>query len=350
MGKKVSQKDIAKEVGVSTALVSYVLNNLKEGRISKEIASRIREVAQKLNYRPNQIAKSLKTSKTYTIGLIVADISNPFSSTLARIVEDEVNKFNYTVIFGSSDENAQKAERVVDTLLNRQVDGLIISPPAQSEKLIRDLQKQDIPFVLLDRYFPDIKTNYVVLNNYEAAFMATKHLLEADCKRIGIVSYNTELFHLQERKRGYSSALKEAKLSSKKSWIKEVDISNDKKEIEKAVKELLNLPEPVDALLFASNIIAAYGLRYINTLPLRVPDDLSIVSFDETEALDLFYAPLTYIKQPLQEMGQMATKILLECIGSNNKVTQVDMDAQLIVRASSVKLSRQTSSISHSHT
>ncbi len=129
-----------------------------------------------------------------------------------------------------------------------------------------------------------------------------------------------------------------------------MDISNDKKEIEKAVKELLNLPEPVDALLFASNIIAAYGLRYINTLPLRVPDELSIVSFDETEALDLFYAPLTYIKQPLQEMGQMATKILLECIGSNNKVTQVDMDAQLIVRASSVKSSRQTSSISHSHT
>ena len=121
MGKKVSLKDIAKEVGVSTALVSYVLNNLKEGRISKEIALRIREVAHQLNYRPNQIAKSLKTSKTFTLGLIVADISNPFSSTLARIVEDEANKFNYTVIFGSSDENQQKSAKVIDTLLNRQV-------------------------------------------------------------------------------------------------------------------------------------------------------------------------------------------------------------------------------------
>ena len=107
MGKKVSLKDIAKEVGVSTALVSYVLNNLKEGRISKEIALRIREVAHQLNYRPNQIAKSLKTSKTFTLGLIVADISNPFSSTLARIVEDEANKFNYTVIFGSSSREAR---------------------------------------------------------------------------------------------------------------------------------------------------------------------------------------------------------------------------------------------------
>ena len=125
MSKRVSLKDIAKEVGVSTALVSYVLNNLKEGRIRKEIAERIREVAKRLNYRPNQVARSLKTRRTHTIGLIVADISNPFSSSLARIVEDEAAKVNYTVIFGSSDETAAKSEKLIDTLLNRQVDGLI---------------------------------------------------------------------------------------------------------------------------------------------------------------------------------------------------------------------------------
>lgn len=337
MSKKVSLKDIAKEVGVSTALVSYVLNNLKEGRISKEISQKIREAAARLNYRPNQIAKSLKTNKTNTIGLIVADISNPFSSTLARIVEDEANKFNYTVIFGSSDEKEHKSAKVIDTLLNRQVDGLIISPPTHSESQMLDLQEQGIPFVLLDRYFPNIKTNYVALNNYSAAFIATKHLVEAGCMRIGIVNYKTDLFHLQERTRGYTSALKELNIPFKKAWLKEVDISNNKQEIEKSVKELLNLEQPVDGLLFSSNIIAGHGLRYINTLSLTVPDDLSIVSFDETEALDLFYAPLSYIKQPLQLMGEMATKILLENITSNNKITQVDMEPELVIRASSIK-------------
>lgn len=337
MGRKPSLKDIAKEVGVSTALVSYVLNNLKEGRISKEIAQKIREVAQRLNYRPNQIAKSLKTNKTYTIGLIVADISNPFSSTLARIVEDEASKFNYTVIIGSSDENQQKSARVIDTLLNRQVDGLILSPPADSEALMLELQKQDIPFVLLDRYFPTVKTNYVALNNHAAALMATEHLIESGCERIGMINYKTSLFHLQERKRGYLTALKKHEVPFRKSWLKLVDIANDKYEIEKAVKELLNPDEPVDGLVFSSNIIAAYGLKLINTLPVRVPDDLAIVSFDETEALDLFYAPLTYIKQPLREMGAMATKILLENIGSNNRITQVDMEPELVVRASSIK-------------
>lgn len=337
MAKKVSLKDIAREVGVSTALVSYVMNNLKEGRISKEIAQKIREVAGRLNYRPNQIARSLKTSKTFTIGLIVADISNPFSSTLARIVEDEANKFNYTVIIGSSDENPQKSARLIDTFLNRQVDGLIISPPGDSESQMKELQNQDVPFVLLDRYFPNIKTNYVALNNHAAADMATQHLIEAGCQKIGMINYRTNLYHLQERKRGYLNALKKHSVSFKKSWLRMVDISNDKVEIEKAVKELLNAEHPVDGLIFSSNIIAAHGLRYINTLPLRVPDDLAIVSFDETEALDLFYAPLTYIKQPLREMGAMATKILLEGISSSNRITQVDMEPELIVRASSLK-------------
>jgi len=334
MNRKVSLKDIAQEVGVSTALVSYVLNNLKEGRISKEISLKIREAATRLNYRPNQIAKSLKTSKTFTIGLIVADISNPFSSSLARIVEDEANKFNYTVIFGSSDENAQKFRKILDTLLNRQVDGLIISPPEQSEPQIQELLKQEIPFVLLDRYFPAVKTSYVALNNFEAAANAVKHLAGAGCQRIGIVTYDTGLFHLQERKRGYLHALRENNIPAKKTWIRQVDIANDPAQIIRAVKDLLHLPQPVDGLLFASNIIAAHGLRYINSLPLKVPDDLAIASFDETEALDLFYAPLTYVKQPLQEMGKKATAILLDSIGAKNNITQVDMEAELVIRAS----------------
>jgi LacI family transcriptional regulator len=314
-----------------------VLNNLKEGRIRKDVAQKIRDTARRLNYRPNQIAKSLKTNKTHTIGLIVADISNPFSSTLARIVEDEANKFEYTVIFGSSDEKELKSAKVIDTLLNRQVDGLIISPPTNSQSQMKELQNQNVPFVLLDRYFPDIRTNYVILNNFKAGHMATMHLIEAGCKKIAVINYRTELFHLQERTNGYMAAMKESKIHVKKSWVREVDIANNGEEIQDAVKQVLNLSDPIDGLLFCSNIIAAHSLRYINTLSLNVPDDLSIVSFDETEALDLFYAPLTYIRQPLQEMGKMATKILLDAIASNNRITQVDMEPELIIRSSSLK-------------
>src|SRR6187399_864292 len=169
MNKRISLKDIADKVGVSTALVSYVLNNKKEGRIKKSVAERIRVVATELNYRTNQIAKSLKTNKTFTIGLIVADISNPFSSGLARKIEDEADRNNYTVIFGSSDENAVRSNKLIDTFLNRQVDGLIITPAENTASQIIALQRQNVPFVLVDRYFPGVDADHVALDNYEAS-------------------------------------------------------------------------------------------------------------------------------------------------------------------------------------
>ncbi len=207
MEKKICLKDIAQKVGVSTALVSYVLNNKKEGRIKKEVAQKIRDTAKALNYRTNQIARSLKMNKTFTIGLIVSNISNPFSSGLARIIEDQADKHKYTVIFGSSDENEQKFTKLVDTFLNRQVDGLIIAPPAGSEDQIHCIQQQNIPFILIDRYFPSIETSYVALDNYEAAFHATEHLIKGGAKRPAMISYESELFHLKDRISGYMGAL-----------------------------------------------------------------------------------------------------------------------------------------------
>jgi LacI family transcriptional regulator len=334
MMKKISLKDIANQVGVSTALVSYVLNNQKEGRINKDVAQRIKETAKRLNYRTNQVAKSLKTNKTFTIGLIVADISNPFFSSLARIIEDEADKNNYTVIFGSSDENPNKSEKLIETLVNRQVDGLIIAPPQNSEAQIEYLVAQDIPFVLIDRYFPGIETNFVAIDNYKAAYTAVQHFIDIGRKSIGMVTYESSIFNLNERTRGYLAAMEENKIPFKENWLKELRPDNTKRCIERAINELVGGPQPIDALLFSSNTIAAWGLKWLNSIDVKVPDQLAVISFDESEALDLFYAPLTYIKQPLQEMGQAAIKILLDNIMKSHKPVQVNMEAGLVIRES----------------
>ncbi|MBC7889528.1 MAG: LacI family DNA-binding transcriptional regulator [Ferruginibacter sp.] len=338
MIKKICLKDIAEKVGVSTALVSYVLNNKKEGRIKKSVAQRIREVAMELNYHTNQIAKSLKTSKTFTIGLIVADISNPFSSSLARIIEDEADKNNYTVIFGSSDESLLRSNKLVDTFLNRQVDGLIIAPGEDAASQIFSLRQQRIPFVLVDRYFPDIKTNYVALDNYKASCSAIQHLVNCGFKRIGMISLNTPLFNIQERKRGYIDALQNSGINFDKRRLIEIDYDNDKMEtsVKNAINILLAPGHPIDALLFATNAIATHGLRHINALQIKVPESLALATFDKTDALDLFYAPITYINQPLQEMGRLATKILLEAIEGNTSITQLNLPAELVIRSSTV--------------
>lgn len=334
MNKRISLKDIADKVGVSTALVSYVLNNKKEGRIKKSVAERIRVVATELNYRTNQIAKSLKTNKTFTIGLIVADISNPFSSGLARKIEDEADRNNYTVIFGSSDENAARSNKLIDTFLNRQVDGLIITPAENTASQIIALQGQNVPFVLVDRYFPEVDADYVALDNYAASFSAIDHLTGCGYKRIGMISLNTSLFNIQERTRGYISALEKNGIAFDKDLLIEVGNDDMKAGVENAINKMMANELPIDALLFAANALTMHGLKYINALKIKVPDQLAIISFDRTNAWDLFYAPLTYINQPLSEIGRLATKILLEKIEGNSTITRVNLPATLVVRAS----------------
>lgn len=338
MKKKVSLKDIAQRVGVSTALVSYVLNNKKEGRISKEVTEKIKEAAKELNYRTNQIARSLKTNKTFTLGLIVADISNSFWSNLARIIEDEAEKFNYTVLFGSNDENAEKSLKLTNILLNHQVDGLILAPAENSLSQLLYLQENEVPFVLIDRYFPEIKTNYIAIDNYQAAFTLVKHVIDKGYKCIGLITFKSSLFHLQERKRGYIRALKENNLPSEEEWIKEVSINGGKEEVEKAIDVLLSLKKPVEVILFASNYISVFALKYIINLPIKVPDDLALISFDESDAAELFYSPVTHMKQPLKEMGQLATRILLENICENNKITQLNLEPEFIIRKSTSQI------------
>lgn len=330
MDRKVSLKDIAQKVGVSTALVSYVLNNKRENRVSKDLAQRIREAAAEMNYRTNQVARSLKTNKTHTIGLIVSDIANPFSSGLARIIEDEAERLQYTVIFSSSDENARKSGKLIETLLDRQVDGLIIAPPAFSEHQVIYLQKQQVPFVLVDRYFPDLPTNYVALDNYGAAFKGVEYLINNGRRKIGMITYDSTLFHLQERTRGYTAALEAHGLPVNKSFLKEVDIKLEQATVENVIRSLLSGNDRVDALLFGANKIAVAGLRYISTLPVRIPEELAIVNFDETEALEFYQAPFSYIQQPLPEMGRLAIRILLDSIEKNSAPTQINLEGELI--------------------
>lgn len=334
MVKRVSLKDIATQVGVSSALVSYVLNGKNIGRINKAVAQKIRDTARDLNYRTNQIARSLKTNRTNTIGFIVANISNPFSSHLARIIEDEAAKNNYTVLFGSSDENADKFRNLIDIFINRQVDGLILAPGEHTADQIALLKEQQVPFVMIDRYYPDLNTNYVALDNFNATYEAISHLLDCGYKRIGMINYDTTIFNLNERTRGYLAALKNEAGIDGAETLRVVLNNNIRGSVNRVMDELLALDQPVDALLFASNEIALYGVIHLNEIKIKVPEELAVITFDELISWDLFYAPLTYVKQPLQQMGEIATGFLINSMEDINKVQQVVLPGALIIRDS----------------
>lgn len=336
MKKNVSLKDIAQRVGVSTALVSYVLSGKeKEARVGHEIAAIIRKTAAELNYRPNHLAKSLKTGKSYTIGLIVADISNPFFAHIARDVEDAAKARNYTAIFGSSDENPEKMSGVLDVLIKRQVDGFIIAPTENSEDQIRYLQQIAMPFVLIDRYFPDIDTNRVSTDNHQAAYVATNHLIANGYKRIGLVAYQTALVHMQERERGYRQALAEHVLGHHEPAAVKVDFNYMKRDLQQGLDRLLSAEPPVDALLFATNTLSLEGLKYLDRLNYRIPNDLAVVCFDESDSFDFFYCPITHVRQPLADIAKHAVNVLIDQIENVDRPTEhVAYEAELIIRKS----------------
>lgn len=334
MAKKVSIKDIANKVGVSTALVSYTLNGQeKEKRVGSEIAEKIRAAAKELKYQPNHIARSLRKGTTNTIGLIVADISNPFFGQLARVIEDEAARSNYTVIFGSSDEDCSKSSTLMEALLNRQVDGLLITPTEGCSEQIQSLIKRDVPFVLIDRYFPDVSTNHVVLDNYMATWNAVRCLVSKGYNKINMIVYKSSLVHMQERIRGYREAMKDNGLASH-ILVKEVRYNHVKGDVDKIMEDLL-AEKKMNALLFATNALSIYGLYAIRKSNVKVPEDLAVIGFDGDEVFDFFQPPISYIKQPLEEMGKESVKILLEQIKGSSRTVHAELKHQLIDTASS---------------
>lgn len=335
MDNRVSLKDIARKVGVSTALVSYVLNGLeKEKRVGDKVVIQIREAARELNYQPNQIARSLRRGSTKTIGLIVFDISNPFSAQITRVIEDEAVKNGFTVIFGSSDENRIKSGALIDTFLYRQVDGFIIAPVEGTESQIAALIKKGIPVVLIDRYFPHLNVSHVILDNFQATFDATNHLVKHGYKQIKMVAWLTSSTHMQERVRGYLEAMKLNNLEEEIDVV-EVPLGPSKAETEGFIEMKLKEMPSLDALLFATNSLTLAGMYCINRLGIKVPQELGIVGFDGSEAFDFFYAPLSYVEQPLHVIGTKATSILIGLINGEKEIKHQVVKPILNVRSSS---------------
>ncbi len=334
MEKKVSLKDIAKKVGVSIAAVSYVMNGQeKEKRVGAEVVKKIREAAEELNYQPNQIARSLRTGSTKSIGLIVADIANPFFGHLARFIEDEAADYGYTVLFGSSDEDAYKSEQLINTLLNRQVDGFIIVPTEGTISQIKGLLRKKVPMVLIDRYFPEVLTNYVILDNYQATYNATTLLIEKGYRDICMVAYKSSLVHMQERVRGYIEAMDNNNMSDLK-CVKEIRFEHTQKDVDNVIKTMVVEARKTDALLFATNALSISGLLSAQKYNILIPRQVAIIGFDGGECFDLFQAPLTYVKQPLEEMGKESFRVLFDIISGSNKTSHIMLNPSLIVRKS----------------
>jgi len=331
--KKVSIKDVANLANVSIASVSYVLNKMPNNRISENTANRIQEAAKKLNYRPNKIAKSLKTNKTKILGFIVADIANPFFGQIAKILEEEALKIGYTIIVGSSGENNEKFDKLINFFIDQQVDGLILAPVEKSENSFLKLDQEKFPYITLDRHLSGLNSSGIEINNKEISYQATKTLIRKGAKSPLLVSYETTLMNLLDRDFGFYEALKENNLS--KTEAIKVRIDQIQKDVYTGLEKHFTQNTRPDAIYFTSNKLAFSGLRYLLKNNINIPKDVQVIAFDESDAYELFPVEISYIKQPLDDIAKNALEMILKIINKQYTITESKkLCAELILRES----------------
>ena len=329
---KITIAEIARELGVSTTLDSMVINGkADQHNINKKTQKRVWDKVNELNYKPNTVARSLRTGKTQSIGLIVADISNPFYAKLARVIEDQLREKGFHLIISSSDENPEHEENLIHTMIEHLVDGMIIASTQREPAIFEQLQVQNHPFVLVDRKIPGLQTNYVGVNNTAAAYSLTKTFIEKGYSNIFYLSVTPDyLSTIQEREKGYLEAM-----GTRTPLIQKVDFYNPEKDIIKIINKILESGIKKPALFSSNNNVAKICMNTIRSLQLKIPDDIALASFDDIELFEFSSPPITAISQPIQKMGELAAGLLVDQISHNkNPVRDYIFETKTIHRKS----------------
>lgn len=335
--KSISIKTIAADLGISTTTVSFVLNGkAQEKHISNELAEKVLDYAQEVNYRPNPIAQSLRTGKSNTLVLMVEDISNNFFARLARIIEDIAYKKGYKVIFCSHENDDQKFEELVEYFKFRLVDGFIIVPSTGGQDAVSQLIEDNIPVVLVDRYFENLHCNIVVIDNKEAAKTATHHLIKNGHKKIAFVTVDMEQTQMQERLEGYENAIKNADLEPfilKIPFENAITLQGKNLIYNFAVKNT-----EIDAVFFATNYLTQSGLEIFNSKDPLYISKIGLVAFDDNEFFKIYNPTITAVAQPLSDMGTEVMRLMTSLLKRKNVKEgsrKIVLKAELAVRDSS---------------
>jgi len=335
MTKKLSINDIAKQLNVAKSTVSFILNGkAKEKRISDELTEKVLKFVEEKGYKPSQLAKSLSTGKTKMICLMVEKISDYFFSHIAFHLEALAYKNGYKIIYCSTENDPEKTRDLISLLRARHVDGYIITPPVGIEPEIKVLMNDNLPVVLFDRYFPEVATDYVGLDNYKGTFDAVELLAKTSAKKIALITLDSEQTQMAERQSGYLAAIKNYKLEP---LILRLPFENDTETAIKQCAQFISDNKGLEAIIFATNYLALSGIKAINELGLNIPRDIAIIAFDDHDVFNIYNPTISAISQPLDEMAAKLFKTLLDKLENKVKLTEltrVIVQPKLILRGS----------------
>lgn len=327
--KVVSIKELAEMSEVSIATVSRVIN--KKGGYSKETEEKILKLAESKSYQQNVNARSLRTKKSQTIGVIVPDISNEFFAKIIQAVEKQAIKYNYSVFVCNTDENIEIEKRQLNNLIGQFVDGIIYI--GGGVQLGNETQALKIPMIYIDRYIDD-KEIYIESDNFHGGYLAGQELIQSGCRKIAVMKDIRKISSAYKRYLGFLKALKDSKVGFDEKLLCDVTVINYKEAKEKTL-ELLDSGEVFDGVFATNDTLALGVMTALNERRIRIPNEVKIVGFDNISASEIAGIPLTTINQNKRKMGELAVELLMDKILSRkSNVNNIKIPVNLIRRKS----------------
>jgi LacI family transcriptional regulator len=325
-------REVANLAGVAPITASRVIND--SGYASEDVRQRVKQAAEQLKYVPNVLARSLKSKRTHTLALVITDITNPFWTTVARGVEDAASEKDYNVIFCNTDESAQKQKAYLQTLIQKQVDGVLLVPTSSEENPIEFLRQQNVQVVLLDRSLPNTKVDVIRCDSKGGAYQLVKLLMKLGHHRIAILRGPYGVSSAEDRMTGYRLAVQEIGEEFNGQLVFSGEFSVDSGY--QMTKRLLSMSVRPTAMFASNNFIAIGALKALRDAQVSVPDEMSVVGFDDLPLAIVVDPFLTVADQPAYEMGRLATQRLLEHLDGEviDEVQETILPVSIIERRS----------------
>jgi LacI family transcriptional regulator len=327
-------RDVAELAGVSTATTSRVLSG--KGYVSEKLRQRVLAAVKELDYTPDGVARSMSQRRTHTLGLVVSDVTNPHFTAIARAVEDAAQASGYSVMLCNSDENLEKERKYLYILREKRVDGILLAPASEEVVHIERAIAAGTKLVLIDRTAPGLSVPSVLVDNFGGMYQATDYLLRLGHRRIGMVTGNLAITTGREREQGFEAALRAARVPLDPELIVAGGLS-ERGGYEAGLR-LWQLPERPTAIISWNNLTTTGLLLALHECGARIPDDVSVLGFDDLSYYAMLEHPLTVVVQPIYELGRQACELLLRLIAGEtalaSEATQIRLPTRLIIRES----------------
>ncbi|OOF60020.1 substrate-binding domain-containing protein [Rodentibacter myodis] len=325
-----TMKDIARLAQVSTSTVSHVVNGSRF--VSDEIREKVMRVVAELNYTPSAVARSLKVKETKTIGLLVTATNNPFFAELMAGVEQYCQQHQYNLIIATTGGETKRLQQNLQTLMHKQVDGLLLMCGDSRFNAETDINPS-VPLVVMDWWFTELNADKILENSELGGYLATKSLIDAGHKKIGIITGNLKKSLAVNRLKGYKKALLEADIQPNLDWIIESHFDFEGGIV--GMQSLLSKGNRPTAVFCCSDTIAVGAYQAIYQQGLRIPQDISVIGYDDIELARYLSPPLSTVSQPKAELGKLAVEILLQRIKEPKRDYQtITLNPDLILRQS----------------